>query len=87
MRRLQLGIQIGQDDPGPDSHMLPLRPVWSGFAINAIFYAAIVWFMLVIPGAIRRRRRIKRGLCVGCAYPVGISEKCTECGTAVKPAS
>jgi hypothetical protein len=27
--------------------------------------------------------RIKRGLCPQCAYPVGTSDKCTECGAAV----
>jgi hypothetical protein len=54
----------------------------SGFAINTIFYAAILWMIFVMPFAIRRRRRNKRGVCVQCAYPVGTNEKCTECGTA-----
>jgi hypothetical protein len=35
----------------------------------------------------RRPRRIKRGLCPTCAYPVGDSPLCTECGKPVTPRS
>ena len=31
-----------------------------------------------------RDRRIKRGLCPACAYPVGTNDVCTECGKPVK---
>ena len=51
--------------------VLPFGIVPPGFAINTIFYAAILWMIFVMPFAIRRRRRIKRGLCARCAYPVG----------------
>ena len=57
-------------------YLLPLLPIWSGFAINAIFYAAILW--LLIRG--RRLLRLRRGLCPKCAYPMGESAVCTECG-------
>ena len=59
---------------------LPVRPIWPGFAINTLFYAAILW--LLIPGAFALRRflRVKRGLCPKCAYPMGESSICTECG-------
>ena len=60
--------------------MIPLRPIWPGFAINTVFYAAILWLLFAAPFALRRRIRIKRGLCPACAYPVGESELCTECG-------
>ena len=50
---------------------LPWHPIWPGFAINTIFYAAIVWMLFAAPFQFRRRRRIKRGLCPACAYPVG----------------
>ena len=66
---------------------LPLRPIWPGFAINTLFYAAILrggWLLFAAPFAVRRRRRIKRGLCPACAYPIGTSEVCTECGKPVK---
>jgi hypothetical protein len=64
---------------------VPLRPIWPGFAINTLFYAAILWLLFAAPLAFRRRRRIKRGLCPACAYPVGASDLCTECGKPVTP--
>jgi predicted amidophosphoribosyltransferase len=48
-------------------------------------YAAILWMLFAAPFALRRWRRIKRGLCPACAYPVGASDVCTECGKPVKP--
>jgi hypothetical protein len=66
---------------------LPCYPIWPGFAINTIFYAAILWGMSAVPLALRRRRRLKRGLCPACAYPIGASPVCTECGASVTPVS
>ena len=62
------------------SFAIPVRLIWPGFAINALFYATLLW--LLIPGAfvLRRFIRTRRGLCVKCAYPVGESSVCTECG-------
>jgi hypothetical protein len=81
------GIQLGSFSKiigmGPTWRALPLIPIWPGFAINTIFYAAILWLLFAAPGLIRRRRRIKRGLCPACAYPVGDSAVCTECGKPV----
>jgi hypothetical protein len=68
-----------QPQPGW-SNCLPIRPIWPGFAINTVFYAAVLWVLFAGTGWIRRRVRIKRGLCPACAYPVGTSEVCTECG-------
>lgn len=65
--------------------LLPLRPLWPGFAINTMLYAATLWLFWTAPFALRRRRRIKRHLCPACAYPVGDSPICTECGAAVQP--
>jgi hypothetical protein len=62
-------------------YIVPIAPIWPGFAINTLFYAAILWMLFTAPFALRRRRRIKRGLCPACAYPVGASDVCTECGT------
>jgi hypothetical protein len=68
---------------------LPLRPSWPGFAINTALYAAILWLLFALGGTPfalrqwRRGRRIKRGLCPKCAYPVGTSDRCTECGAVV----
>ena len=68
------------DLDGPMCKALPLRPIWPGFVINTIFYAAVVWMLFAVPGAVRRRVRITRGQCARCAYPVGDSAVCTECG-------
>ena len=62
----------------------PRRPIWPGFAINTVFYAAIVWLLFAGPFVLRRRRRIRRGLCPKCAYdlrgtPAGATA-CPECG-------
>jgi hypothetical protein len=59
----------------------------AGFAINTLFYAAILWAIFAVLRAIRRTRRASRGLCPACAYPVGESAVCTECGAAVTPKS
>ena len=70
----------------PDPVVLPLRPIWPGFAINTIFYAAMLWLLFFAPGAVRRTIRRRRGLCPACAYPSwggGTSPVCTECGAAV----
>jgi hypothetical protein len=64
---------------------LPISPIWSGFAINTLFYAAILWLLFAAPFALRRWRRVRRGLCPAGAYPVGVSAVCTECGAAVTP--
>jgi hypothetical protein len=67
--------------------VIPYKPIWSGFAINTIFYAAILWLLSFAPGAVRRRLiirgRRRRGLCPACAYPIGTSPVCTECGNTV----
>jgi hypothetical protein len=68
---------------GRTSVRLPIRPLWPGFAINTVFYAGLLWLLFAAPFALRRRRRIKRGRCPACAYPVGPSEVCTECGKPV----
>jgi hypothetical protein len=63
---------------------LPLRSLWPGFAINTIFYAAILWLLFAAPGKICRRIRARRGQCPTCAYPIGASNSCTECGGPVR---
>ncbi len=67
-----------------DARVLPLRPIWPGFAINTVFYAAILWLVFAAPFALRRRLRVKRGLCPKCAYDLRgrtpASGVCPECG-------
>src|SRR4029453_17217101 len=61
----------GDDGLHVANYVVPRTVSWLGFAINTIFYAAILWLLFAFPSALRRRRRIKRGLCPACAYPTG----------------
>jgi hypothetical protein len=63
---------------------LPIQPIWPGFAINTIFYAAMLWLLWVAPGKIRRFIRIRGHRCPACGYQIapggGIGPVCSECG-------
>ncbi len=63
-----------------EARPFPFRPLWPGFAINTLFYAAILWLLIGALFVLRRFLRLKRGLCPKCAYPMGESSVCTECG-------
>ena len=63
----------------------PLRPLWPGFAINTLFYAGVLWMLFCGPFALRRMIRKRRGRCLHCAYPIGQSPVCTECGAQHAP--
>ena len=60
-----------------------LRPIWPGFAVNTLFYAAVLWLLIPGPFVLRRFIRVKHGLCPKCAYPMAESSVCTECGKAL----
>ena len=62
---------------------LPLRPIWPGFAANTLLYAAILWLLICGPFVLRRHIRVMQGFCPSCAYPMGASPTCTECGKAL----
>lgn len=62
---------------------LPVRPIWSGFAMNTLFYAALLWLPFVGAGMLRQARRRRRGLCERCGYPRGETDVCSECGHAL----
>jgi len=62
---------------------LPYKPILGGFALNTLMYSAafgLFYLVAIAPGTLRRRSRIKRGLCPACAYPAGVNAICTECG-------
>jgi hypothetical protein len=83
---VEYGVKLPERENGlfQGWRALPCLPVWPGFAINTLFYAGILWMVFAAPFALRRRRRIKRGVCPACAYPVGASDVCTECGKPVR---
>jgi hypothetical protein len=69
--------------PWSNAFGLPLRPLSPGFAINTLLYALLLWLLFFAPFTARRMLRRRRALCEKCAYPIGVSPVCTECGAAV----
>ncbi len=69
--------------------IVPLRPVWPGFAVNTLFYAAILWLAIPGPFALRRHIRRRRGLCITCGYDIRHADHdaCPECGASPKSAT
>ncbi len=59
--------------------VLPLRPIWIGFAGNSALFALGV-LLLSCPFTTRRFSRLWHDRCVKCGYPIGVSPRCTECG-------
>src|SRR5262245_47154104 len=85
--RLWLGKKVQYLTWLNSDHAVASRALWPGFAINTVFYAAVLWVLVAGirgPGFIRRRIRIKRGLCPSCGYPIGSNPRCTECGKPVR---
>ena len=67
----------------PRLRVLPLEPYWPGFIVDVALYAGALWLLLRFPFAFRRASRKRRGLCLACGYPIGLSPMCTECGKSV----
>ena len=78
-----LTVVDGMRDTSIGLGALPLRPMWVGTALDSSVYGAILWTGLLALRAIRGRLRVNRGLCPACAYPMGESDTCTECGKAL----
>jgi len=62
--------------------VLPLRPIWPGFAIDTLFYAAIWSGVFFGFASAKRAIRRKRGRCPRCGYDLrgNLSAGCSECG-------
>ena len=65
-----------------DESTLPLRPVWTGFAINTVLYALLGGLLFNGPFQLRRLIRYNRGLCTKCGYDLrgNSGAVCPECG-------
>lgn len=72
------GFEVGESF----KRLIPYEPIWPTFAMNTLFYALLLWLLFFAPLAARRMIRRRRGLCEKCAYPIGVSPLCTECGAA-----
>ena len=75
------GIPVSRDRPtGIRAGVLPLRPVWPGFAANTAVYGAALSLLAAALVGLRGFDRVRRRRCPACAYPMGDSPVCTECG-------
>lgn len=62
---------------------LPLRPVWTGMALNTLLYSAAWFGVIALIGRWRRARRSRAGVCPKCRYDLrGLpaDAACPECG-------
>lgn len=82
-RSPQNALLLGKQSSASDCHVLPLLPLLPGLAVNTVLYAVILWLGLAFPFIVRRHRRKRRNLCPCCAYPIGQSATCSECGQAL----
>ncbi len=60
-------------------------PIWSGLAINTLFYTVVIWLLWSTPFAVRQCihwHRVRHGKCVKCGYDLRGAEHdvCPECG-------
>jgi hypothetical protein len=60
--------------------VVPLRPIWPGFALDTAFYGTLAFLLWSAPRFVKRTRRRRRGLCVVCGYDLRGMQKCPECG-------
>lgn len=65
--------------------LLPLKPIWRGFMANTLFYGLACWCAVMTVRWLRRHRRLLRGCCPECGYPIGTSARCSECGSPLTP--
>jgi hypothetical protein len=72
---------------GGRATILPLHPIWPGFAVNTLFYAFVLCLLygspLIVYRLVRRHHiRVKHGLCPKCGYDLrgAIEGGCPECG-------
>lgn len=71
---------------GKQPVMLPLRPIWTGLAVDAVFWGFVAWGLVWV--AVKPRRffremsRMRRGCCLQCGYQLNYDfiAGCPECG-------
>jgi len=71
----------------PVSRLLPLRPIWPGVVYDSALWAGfwlVITLVLLAPGRVRRRLRLRRHRCTMCGYDLRGCEaaRCSECGAA-----
>ena len=63
---------------------IPLRIRWAETSANILVYTAMFVGFRLVCLSIRARIRLRRGRCPTCAYPMGESPVCSECGKALR---
>jgi hypothetical protein len=80
-----IGLSLNESERRGVCGYLPIVPIWSGLAIDTLFYGTIAWGLLFLPGTLRRSRRRRGGRCLKCGYDrAGLASEaaCPECGGA-----
>lgn len=65
---------------GAASRLIPFRPAWLGLPLNVGLCAFAISLWIAMRRALRKIRR----QCTACAYPIGTSPVCTECGSLLR---
>lgn len=79
------GLRLARGAPVP-SCVLPLIPYWRGLVPNVLFWTGVsvlVHRLYRIAKRLRSTRRLARGLCPTCRYPIDTTPVCPECGTSL----
>jgi hypothetical protein len=71
---------VGAENVPP---MLPLKPIWPGFALNWLIVSAMLWTLWIMHLKTGRAVRRWKNRCWSCGYPTGNSDHCSECGAAI----
>jgi hypothetical protein len=68
--------------PLPRRRILPLAPIWPGFAANTAIVFAFLFASRWLPRTVLQVRRERKGLCPACAYDLrgSLPSACPECG-------
>ncbi len=78
-------VLAAEHEPPATVRVLPLQPIWSGFAGNVVSYVSAWWILIAVVSGLREVRRFRRGCCPACAYERhgDYTRACPECGTAL----
>lgn len=71
--------------PADEVLPLPYWPLWVGLALDALVLGGLVAGARFGVKAARQAIRRRRSLCPRCAYPIGVSAICSECGRPITP--
>jgi hypothetical protein len=80
---LRSGIVVSESRADPLGSLplrLPVAPIWSGLLVDSIFWGALAFGAVRGLRVIRRRSRVRRGLCGLCGHHLRGVAPCPECG-------